>query len=150
MFKNNKILYGIVALLFGFAMSFNTANAQVTAEPDTTTQNQFIGKVVDASTGQPLSDVTVQVEGQDQEATTDENGQFTLSDLQSAVPSEGMEEMGGETGEVTLRIEHEGYQPLSKSINPSELLSQGQQAEEDIMTFELEPEEGGGEYEGDF
>lgn len=155
MFNNNKILYGLVALVFGFAMSFSTVNAQVTGEQETTTQNNFMGKVVDASTGQPLSDVTVQVEGQDKEATTDENGQFTLSNLQAGATGETGEGMGGNTGEITLRIEHEGYQTLTESINPADLGQgqgqgqEGQQGEGNIKTFELEPKEGGG-MEGDY
>lgn len=147
MFKNNKILYGLVALVFGFAMSFSTVNAQVTGEQETATQNNFMGKVVDASTGQPLSDVTVQVEGQDQKATTDENGQFTLSNLQAGATGETSEGMGG--GEITLRIEHEGYETLTETINPSDLgQGQGQEGQQDLKTFELEPKEGG--MEGDY
>ncbi len=116
--------------------------------------------MVDASTGQPLSDVTVRVEGQDQEATTDENGQFTLSNLQSGVSGEMGET--GETmeegsGEITIQIEHEGYESFSETIRPEDWAQQGAEGavegvegEESGLTFELQPKEEGGDYEGDY
>lgn len=150
MFKNNKIMYSLLALIMGVAMSFSTVNAQVTGEEQGATQNSITGQVVDAATGQPLSDVTVKVEGQDVEATTDENGQFTLNNLQAGMPPAEAEEggMGGEAeGGITLQIDHEGYESFSRTIQPDEIAQQGVEGE-DLLTLELEPKEGG--MEGDY
>lgn len=151
MFKN-KMLYGLLALFVGFAMSFNTVNAQVTGEEEgIQTQNQVKGQVVDAETGQALNDVTVEIEGMDQEAITDENGEFTFDNLN---PNEGQTQTEGgmgeqNPGEITFTINHEGYQEFSKTLRWDELRQQGQQGQqqqgqqqEDQLTFELEPEQG--------
>lgn len=153
MFKKNKMLYGILALFIGFAMSFNSVNAQVTGEEEgVQTQNQVQGQVVDAETGQPLSDVTVAIEGMDQEATTDENGEFTFDNLepnqgQQTQTEGGMGEQNPE--EITFTINHEGYQEFSKTLRMDEIrqhTQQGQQQqsqmEDDLLKFELEPEQG--------
>lgn len=137
----NKIVYGVLALFVGFALSFSTVNAQVTGEEEGQTMNQFKGKVVDASTGQPLSDVTVRVQGQDKKATTDQEGVFQFDNLSAeGASTEGM----GEGGEITIEIEHEGYETLSETISPGDLRSQGQEQgmQEDLKTFELQPKEG--------
>ncbi|HET6528460.1 MAG TPA: carboxypeptidase-like regulatory domain-containing protein [Balneolaceae bacterium] len=145
MLQKNKMLYGLLILFVGFAMSFNTATAQVTGEDmGQQSQNAFKGKVVDASNGQPVADATVKVQGSDQEVTTDENGMFTIS-LMSA--GQGMEQGGqqgsmGQSG-VTLVITKDGYQELSKTIQPKQTGQEGQP-----MTFELEPAQGGGQ--GDY
>lgn len=159
MLKNNKMLYGLLILFVGLAMSFNTATAQVTGEQETETQQQNMleGKVVDASNGQALSNVTVEVEGQDQEATTDEEGKFTIENLgqQGQDQEQGMG-IGGD--DITIRINHDGYQELTETISLDELRQggqqeqgqqqqQGMQEEEDVRTFELEPEEGGQDQE---
>ncbi len=161
MFKNNKIIYGLVALFVGVAMSFSTVNAQVTGEEqqEATTQNSITGKVVDAQTGQPLNDVTVEVEGQDQQSITDEDGRFTL-DLHSGVSGE-MDEMGEtmeeSSGEITIRIDHDGYESFSETIRPEDWAQQraegaveGAEGEENMLTFELQPKEQGDDYEGDY
>lgn len=146
MFKNKKIIYGFLALFIGFAMSLSTVNAQVTGDErqDTQTQNSFVGKVIDATTGQALSDVTVKIEGQDQEATTDEEGKFTFENLQSQASSTDTDSEGGmgevNTGEITIQIDHDGYQSLSETIRPEDLMQQ-QSPDSEPMTFELEPEQ---------
>lgn len=152
MFKN-KMLYGLLALFVGLAMSFNTVNAQVTGEEEgMQNQNQVKGQVVDAETGQPLSDVTVEIEGMDKNATTDENGEFTFDNLD---PTQGQTQTEGGMGqqqnpqEITFTINHEGYQEFSKTLRMDELRQQGQQGQQQQgqqqdgqLTFELEPEQG--------
>lgn len=150
MIKNNKILYSIFTLFIGIALSFNTAIAQETNQ-DVTTNNSFTGKVVDATTNQPLSNVEVEIEGQNQSATTDQDGKFTFDNLD--VESQGMA-----SGEIEIKINHEGYEELTETVSADELRQgaqeQGQeqqtqqreeqefgQEQEDVKTFELQPEE---------
>jgi hypothetical protein len=145
MLQKNKMLYGLLILFVGFAMSINTARAQVTGEDmEQQSQNAFKGVVVDASNGQPIADATVTVEGSDKEVTTDENGMFTI-DLQAAGQGmqQGMEEggMSGAQSGVTLVITKEGYQELSKTIQPQQTAQDDQPT-----TFELEPEQGSGDF----
>jgi hypothetical protein len=141
----NKMIYGLLALFVGFTMSFNSVNAQVTEEGDVNPQNSFTGQVVDAETGQALSEVTVKIEGMDKEATTDENGEFKFDNLnpdegtQSTNTEGGMEEAN--PGEITFTINHEGYQEFSKTLRIDELRQEGQQAQDERMKFKLEPED---------
>lgn len=147
MFKN-KMLYGLLALFVGLTMSLNTVNAQVTGEEDIQSQNNISGEVVDAETGEALSDVTVMIEGMDDhEATTDENGEFTFEnfDPTQTQTEGGMEE--GNPSEITFTISHDGYQDFSKTLQLDELMQrnqgQEQQSQDDNpLRFELEPEEG--------
>lgn len=169
---NNKLIYGLLILFVGFAMSLNTATAQVTGEQERQTQmqNQVQGEVVDAETDEPLSDVTVEIEGMNQEATTDENGQFTFENLETSPQTGQTETQEGGMGEqqnqneITFTIDHEGYEQFSKTLSMDEIRKhqdqqgqqgqqgqtgqQGQQAEqgqeENPLKFELEPEDGGG------
>lgn len=151
MLKNNKMLYGLLVLFVGLAMSFSTATAQVTGEEaETKAQKSFTGKVVNAVTGEALSDVTVEVEGQDVQATTGQDGKFTLENL--GTQGQGM---GVSGGDITLRINHEGYEELTETISASELGQAGQQqgqqqqggqqqgmSQEEVRTFELQPKQG--------
>lgn len=155
---NNKIIYGLLILFVGFAMSLNSATAQVTGEQEGQMQNNVEGKVVDAETGQSISDVTVQIEGMNKEATTDENGEFSFENLEgSQETTEGGMGEQQNPNEVTFTIDHEGYQQFSKTLQWDELRQQGQQGqqgqqrqqgqqgqENNQLTFELEPEQGQG------
>lgn len=147
----NKILYGLLILFVGIAMSTNLATAQVTEEEgyQSQTATSFSGIVVDASTGQPLSDVTVRVKEQDLEATTDQDGKFTFDNLDLDMQAEETEEGMGNLG-ITIEISHEGYQEFSQTISPDDIRNQSQgnmgdpedpmaQSDENLMTFELEP-----------
>lgn len=147
---NNKMIHGFLILFVGLAMSFNMANAQVTGEEQAQNQNKFSGQVVDASTGQALADVTVKVKGQDQEATTDQEGKFTFENLNLDSQSgyDAQNEEGGEMANlgITIEINHEGYEPFSETIRPEDIRSQNQPQDmgdqgqmSNLMTFELEP-----------
>lgn len=163
MIKNNKILYGLFTLFVGIALSFNTAIAQETNQ-DVMTDNSFIGKVVDATTNQPLPNVEVEIEGQT--ATTDQDGKFTFDNLDAqsqgaqseGVESQGVESQGMASGEIEIKINHEGYEELTETVSADELRKGahegqeqrtqqqeeqefGQEQEEDVKTFKLQPEE---------
>lgn len=164
MIKNNKILYGIFTLFVGIALSFNTAIAQETNQ-DVMTNDSFIGKVVDATTNQPLPNVEVEIEGQT--ATTDQDGKFTFDNLdvesqrtqnQGVESQEGVENQEMASGELEIKINHEGYEELTETVSADELRKGaeheqeqrtqqqeeqefGQEQEEDIKTFKLQPEE---------
>lgn len=151
MLHKNNMIYGLLILFVGFAMSFSTATAQVTGEDmESQAQNAFTGIVVDASNGQPIANATVKVEGTDKETTTDENGRFTLENL-AASGEQGMEGMeqgmeGAAQGGVTLVISADGYQELSESIQPQAQAQEGGQAvQSEPQTFELEPKQGQGQ-----
>lgn len=164
MFNKNKIIYGLFTLLVGFALSLNTAIAQETDQYETSAK-MFKGKVVDASTNQPLPNVEVEI--MDQTATTDQDGIFTFENLDTkaqdaetqGVETQDTQTQGMGSDEVEIKISHEGYEELSESVSVDELLAQateraqtGQdqqtqqqdegfgQEQEDIKTFELQPE----------
>lgn len=174
---NNKIIYGLLILFVGFAMSLNSATAQVTGEQErqTQTQNEVQGEVVDAESGEALSDVTVEIEGANQEATTDENGQFTFENLETQQTGQAETQEGGmgeqqNQNEITFTVDHEGYEQFSKSLSMDEIrqsaaqqgqqgqqgqtgqqgqqAEQGQQDKDNPLKFELKPKdkEGGDDY----
>lgn len=138
-----RILYGFVILLVGLAMSVSSVNAQVAKDMKKKAKNAFTGKVVDASTGQPLADVAVQVKGQDIKATTDKEGNFTLDDIQGTADA-GMAKEKMKSGEMTIEINHEGYQPFSKTINLHDMMGKkDKMGKGKMMTFKLKPEGSG-------
>lgn len=72
------------------------------------------GRVVDAGTGEPVAKVKVLVNGRGPNATTDENGVFTLRDLQP--------------GEVELYVTAVGYGLIKKTVT----VKDGENTEKDI------------------
>lgn len=148
---SKKMIYGLFILFVGLTMSFNVSVAQVTEDQETGAQTSFSAIVVDASNGQPLSDVTVKVKGTELEATTDQDGKFSFDNLNVPVgtPSEpGSADF--QSQEVTFEINHEGYKPFSKTLSMEEIRqhqqtqtqTQNQEMQDDsqLMRFELEPE----------
>ncbi len=85
-------------------------------------QQSLSGKVLDAKSGEPLFGASVWTEKQGRGAVTDENGNFTISKLQ--------------TGEIQLRVSFVGFETLQQSLtlpkseeltvrlNPTELLTE--------------------------
>ncbi len=160
MIKNNKILYGLLSMIVAIAFSLNTATAQETNQ-DVTTSNAYKGKVVDATTDQPLPNVEVEIEGQT--VTTDDEGIFTFENLETETETEGVgaetQDRGVGSDEIEIKINHEGYQELSETVSLQEMMDRGhaqgqeqqtqqqdeqefgQEQDDDIKTFELEPEE---------
>ncbi len=144
------MIYGLFILFVGLTMSFNTSVAQVTEGQEMNSPTSFSAIVVDASNGQPLSDVTVKVKGTELQATSDQNGKFTFDNLSVPVgtPSPEPGSADFQSQEVTFEINHEGYQPFSKTLSIEEIRqhqqtqTQDQEMQDDsqLMKFELEPE----------
>jgi hypothetical protein len=143
---SKKMIYGLLILFVGL-MSYNTSFAQV-EDQEMSTPLSFSAIVVDASNGQPLQDVTVKVKGTELEATTDQTGKFTFDNLEVPVGTSsepGSADFQGD--EVTFEIDHEGYEPFSKTLSVDEIRQNQQQVQNQEMQddsqltrFELEPE----------
>ena len=85
-------------------------------------QSSLSGKVLDASTGEPLFGASVWTEKQGRGAVSDENGNFTITKLKE--------------GEIQLRVSYVGFESLQKTLivplagelrlqlNPTDLLSE--------------------------
>jgi len=102
---NRKFMFKLFAtLLMGiFAISIHNAQAQDNSQDQG--QAKLIGTVIDSTTSKPVADVTVSLDGQDKEATTDQNGQFMFNDLSA--------------GTYTVNIEADGYEAYSKDVEIS-------------------------------
>ncbi len=169
---NKKMIYGLFILFVGLTMSFNTAVAQVTEDQEMSSPTSFSAIVVDASNGQPLSDVTVKVKDTEMEATTDQAGKFTFDNLNVPVGTPSQPgSVDFQSQEVTFEINHEGYQPFSKTLSIEEIRQhqqtqtqaqtqtqtqdqtqdrtqdQAMQDDSQLMKFELEPVSDEDEYE---
>lgn len=105
--KLNSSILGALIVCIGFAVSLNTASAQQ-ADTTQTTQNTIEGTVLDASNSQPLANVTVEIPKHDKETQTDDEGKFSF---------ENISQSNGITGEITLVINHDGYEKLSKTVS---------------------------------
>ncbi len=102
----NSTILGVLIICISLAVSFNTASAQQ-VDTTQTTQNTIEGTVLDASNGQALANVTVEIPRHNEKAQTDEQGKFSFENLDQAT---------GTTGEITLVVNHDGYQKLSKTV----------------------------------
>ncbi len=107
-------LIGNVNPQTSFAITPNTIH-KVVVKADSS-QN-LTGTVIDATTGKPVTGATVQLEGQDQSATTDSNGTFEIDDVSSGdynimVSADGYKDFGGKIT-VTGQI-----RPLSIKLTP--------------------------------
>lgn len=105
-----KVLYSMLMLIIGIAMVSTQAIAQEG-------EAQLTGQVVDASTQEAVSGAQVTLQGEDQEATTDENGSFTFESLSP--------------GSYTITASAEGYQDWEQEV---EITEQG-----GAVQIELEP-----------
>lgn len=119
----------ILMLVMGLAAS--VAQAQVREQMEKTDLYQLTGKVVDANTGEALSDVKIEMTNPDVksgaqriqqdpggiiEETTDDQGEFSFMELPP--------------GEYTVMIDFEDYETWERDIN----LKQDSQ-----LTIELQP-----------
>lgn len=83
-----------ISQLFVFAVVIGLTTIAMTAIQ---VDRNVHGIVTDAETGEPISDVEVQIEELAVSATTDEEGKFEFTDIQ-------------EDGIYTVVIEHDGYE----------------------------------------
>lgn len=153
---NKKTIYGLFILFVGLTMSFNTSVAQVTEDQEMMNSPvSFSALVVDASTGEPIPDATVKVKGTELQAITDQTGKFTFDNLSVPVGTPaGPGSDNFQSQEITFEINHEGYQPFSKTLSMEEIRQhqqtqpqtqtedqemEMQEDDSNLMKFELEP-----------
>jgi hypothetical protein len=92
----------LLTLIVGF--TYMNSNAQST---DTNTKAATLkGMVVDASSGNPIADIEVQLKGTDNSTMTDSTGYFEFTDL--------------EAGSYTLHVAADGYKEYEQSVDLTE------------------------------
>jgi len=96
-----SVLVAITISLIGIQ-----AQAQIVDDQEQDTDAAVSGFVVDAATGEALSGVEVKLEDNGESAETNEEGEFTLENL--------------EPGSYTLIVEEEGYEEWSQTIEVTE------------------------------
>lgn len=95
-----EVFIMVCVMIVGIFMISNQAVAQERTEAT------LSGKVVDDSTEQSLSGVEVNIEGMDESATTDSEGNYSFDTLQP--------------GNYTVTVEAEGYESWEKEIEITE------------------------------
>lgn len=103
MFNVKFIISAIVAIAIGLIGI--QAEAQI-ADPQESQEASVSGTVVDASTGDALSGIQVQVEESEETAESNQEGEFSFENL--------------EPGSHTLTVEEDGYEEWSQTIQVSE------------------------------
>lgn len=102
------MLKRLTSILSVFAVAIAvslTTTASVDVQPNIEEQSAnytLSGTVMDVVTEETLSGVEVTLQGEDKSATSNEEGQYSLADL--------------EAGTYTILVEHEGYQEYSHSV----------------------------------
>lgn len=84
------------------SMSLLIASAKVQVEHHVKAANTLYGSVVDASSYEGITGAEVTVVGTEISTTTDENGVFTIENL--------------EEGTITVKVETEGYATAEKEV----------------------------------
>jgi uncharacterized membrane protein len=112
----NKAIMTLAALTFS---AFALIAANQTEVNDPVEQLELSGMVMDAFSGEGIPGATVTVEENGSSATTDDFGEFTISDL--------------EAGSYTLKVEAEGYEDGEESVDLEE-------DGDNRVEIELEPE----------
>lgn len=84
------------------SMTFLIASANVQVKPDDSSANTLVGSVFDASSYEGIAGAEVTVVDTEISTTTDENGAFTIENL--------------EEGTVTVKVETEGYAAAEKEV----------------------------------
>ncbi|WP_234572042.1 carboxypeptidase regulatory-like domain-containing protein [Rhodohalobacter sp. 614A] len=97
------MLASVMVLSFGIA--FATTNPETT-KADTEAYAIITGSVVDAETGDAVTNATITLTGTELSTTTDEYGTFTFEEV--------------ETGSITLTVEADGYQTAEQSVDVTE------------------------------
>ncbi|HKJ46116.1 MAG TPA: carboxypeptidase-like regulatory domain-containing protein [Balneolales bacterium] len=92
----------LLTLIVGF--TYMNSNAQAT---ETNTKAATLkGMVVDASSGNPIADIEVQLKGTDNSTMTDSTGYFEFTDL--------------EAGSFTLYVDADGYKEYEQTVDLTE------------------------------
>ena len=91
-------------ILFLCVVGFSYVNSYAQNESNSTSA-VLKGKVVESSTGNPVSDVEVQLKDTDMSATTDSTGYFEFTDLKP--------------GKYTIYIDSDGYETYQNDVDLS-------------------------------
>ena len=90
-------------LLLTLVVGFTYINSYAQMSNSSTQTATITGTVVDASTGNPVSNIEVQLKGTDNSATTDSTGNFEFNGLDS--------------GKYTLYVDADGYQEYEQDVD---------------------------------
>lgn len=104
--KINTYILGLCIIFTGLALSHQEASAQ-----QADSLSVIEGTVADASNGELLANVTVKLKELNKETQTNQEGKFSFSDINL---------MNKNPQEITLVIDHNGYEKLSKTIQANE------------------------------
>lgn len=94
------IIYTIAGML-AIGLSLTVSEAQVN-QKDAALQHTLKGKVTDLISEEPLSGVSVTLKGTERSATSNEEGDYSISSLES--------------GTYTVSVNHDGYEKYSKEV----------------------------------
>lgn len=103
MFSNKINIFVALTLFIGMLFTATAVQAQAANQGQATI---LTGKVMDAETGQPVSGVTVEIEGIEKKSDTNKRGMFSFSELQP--------------GSHTIIIEADGYKKFTKEVDLNE------------------------------
>lgn len=103
-FKKMAILSLTTALLL--SLSFSISSAQTKKKTEDTEWCELNGRVLNAKTGEAISEAKVQIVDSEKNVKTDEDGRFTFEKVSE--------------GKHMLKIEKEGYRKWAKIINVRE------------------------------
>ncbi|HKJ34537.1 MAG TPA: carboxypeptidase-like regulatory domain-containing protein [Balneolales bacterium] len=102
-----RALYSTLLLTLIVGISYINSYAQSNEANAQTKAATLSGTVVDASTGNPISEIEVQLKGTEESATTDSTGHFEFMNM--------------ENGTHTVYINADGYKEYTQDVD----LSQG-------------------------
>ena len=118
-----RALYSTLLLTLIVGISYINSYAQSNDANAQTKSATLSGTVVDASNGNPIADIEVQLKGTENSATTDSTGHFEFMDL--------------ENGTHTIYINADGYNEYTQDVD----LSQG----DAVVTVKLKEASNGDE-----
>lgn len=82
-------------------------------------QGGITGEVVDASTGEALSDIQITVEESGESATSDSDGKFTIENLEPGMYTLNVEANGYERWSQTVEVQQDGDAEVEIRLQPS-------------------------------
>ena len=103
-FKKLSLLTVLIALFLGFSITSSYAQTKDMAEKPET--HKLKGKVVDAESGETLSQVKVNIVGKEKTDKTNKKGTYTFDRLQE--------------GTHTIKVKEEGYKTWKNEVKVNE------------------------------
>ncbi|NIV15095.1 MAG: PEGA domain-containing protein [Aliifodinibius sp.] len=101
-FSKKTILLSALMVIFGLGMLSNKAQAQEKEAPT----GKLYGKVVEASSGQAVTDIKVKLKNSDQAKTTGKKGMYAFKDL--------------EPGTYTVKVKADEYKNWKQKVEITE------------------------------